>query len=48
MCLTNYELKEIKGGFLNALLKIGRAIYNFGISLGSSIRRIINNKVCPI
>ncbi len=48
MFLTNEELNNINGGFVNVLLSIGRNLYNWGKSLGSSLRRIITKTICPI
>jgi len=51
----DYELMLIAGGGLNitgtlvnAVLSVSKFIYQVGQSLGSSIRRIGNNKLCRI
>ena len=52
--LTNKELKSIIGGinitaaFINGVKGIFSIFYDFGNSLGSSIRRIKEKKLCPI
>jgi len=52
--LTNKELKTIVGGinitaaFINGVKGIFSIFFDFGNSLGSSIRRIKEKKLCPI
>ncbi len=52
--LEKLELIEMTGGFsitgalIKELTNAGKAIYDLGRSLGSSIRRISSNKLCPI
>lgn len=51
--LTNEELCNINGGgisgaFLNYATKAFDLIYNLGRALGSSIRRIGTNGLCPV
>lgn len=49
--LKNNELQSIKGGFLsaamvNAVARGVNTVFTIGRSIGSSIRRIKENKVC--
>ena len=52
--LNKQELVIITGGFsltatiINAFVTVGKFIYDTGKSLGSSIRRISDNKLCTI
>lgn len=52
--ITNNELLTISGGFslsgpiLKGVLDIGNFIYNLGKDFGSSLRRINDNKLCPL
>ena len=51
--LTDRELMKVEGGgltatFLNALARCVSTVMNLGKSLGTSIRRIISGKVCPL
>ena len=48
MYLSNEELLNIKGGFDNVFLNVCKSIFNWGVSLGSSIRRLISNTLCPM
>ena len=48
MYLSNEELLNIKGGFANVFLNVCKSIFNWGVSLGSSIRRLISNTLCPM
>ncbi len=41
MYLTKEELKQINGGLVNALLSLGRSIYNLGKVVGASLRRLL-------
>lgn len=47
-------LVNIKGGMtfnstmINALVKGGKLLFELGRSLGTSIRRVIGGKTCPI
>ena len=52
---NDYELMLVVGGgfnitgtLVNAVLSVSKFIYQVGQSLGSSIRRIGNNKLCKI
>ncbi len=49
--LSNEELMQVRGGglssqILNAISRGVELLYNLGQSLGSSIRRIIDGKLC--
>ncbi len=54
--VKNEEMKNIKGGgtitfnatFLNAIYKISSLVFDIGKELGSSIRRISTDSVCPV
>ena len=51
--LTNEELILIKGGgitstMLNSISRFMETIFNFGQSIGSSVRRIMSKQVCKI
>ena len=53
--LEKEELKKIDGGalvfnatYLNALYKFSSLIFDVGKEVGSSIRRLSENKVCPL
>ncbi|MGM9834888.1 MAG: hypothetical protein ACI31M_03830 [Bacilli bacterium] len=53
MKIENAELITITGGgisatFLNAISRATENIYNFGRSIGSSIRRIRAGRLCPL
>lgn len=53
MKMTEHELLEVTGGAVTATLinSIARGIttiVDLGRSLGSAIRRIVSNKICPI
>ena len=53
MKLTNFELKQIRGGassissLLNSLIKGFNSFMDIGRYLGSGIRRIIDKNICP-
>jgi hypothetical protein len=49
------ELMKIEGGsltfnatYLNAIYKLSDLLFEIGRELGSSIRRVSSNKVCPL
>lgn len=51
--LTDEELIVVRGGgitstFLNSLSRLMENIYKLGQSVGSSIRRVVSNKVCKV
>lgn len=52
--LKNDDLLKIVGGWsitgtlINALVGAGKFIYSTGQALGSSLRRIGSNNVCPL
>ena len=52
--LNNSELKEIEGGtsitgtIINAFTSSMKTLFEFGRSLGNSIRRIKEDKLCSI
>lgn len=52
MILEYHELSKIRGGFnisatlLNAFARIITSVYDIGNSLGSSLRRIKDKKIC--
>ena len=51
--LNKEEMKKIDGGsvsaaMLGAIYKIVETIYNLGDALGSSIRRVIEDKNCSL
>jgi len=52
--LKNEEMKKIEGGtnisatMVGAIYKVIETIYNLGDALGSSIRRLIENKKCSL
>ncbi len=51
--VNNVEMLKINGGglssqLLNAITKTISTIYGFGQAVGSSIRRVIAGKYCPI
>ena len=51
--LTKEQLKQIEGGaisgtLINALIRGVNSILDLGRSLGSAIRRISENNVCPL
>lgn len=53
MRIEKSELITITGGgisatFLNALSRAAENVYNFGRSIGSSIRRIRSGKLCAL
>ncbi len=48
MYLSKEELLNTKGGFINSLLNVCKGIFNWGVALGSSIRRLIFNSICPM
>ncbi len=53
MQLTNEEMKQIDGGsftssFINAINSAVNTLYELGKETGSALRRVINNKYCPI
>ena len=52
MILEKYELAQINGGLsatlFNALSRFGKTIYDIGYNLGSTVRRLINGKVCRL
>lgn len=53
MKLTNKELRLIQGGawsaaYLNAILRGVNTILEIGRNIGSFIRRLGNNNICPI
>lgn len=53
MNLTQQELHQIMGGavtasFLNAIARGLNTILDLGRSVGTAIRRIGNNSVCPL
>jgi len=52
--LTDSELLDIKGGtnfisasFITAITRAGNLLLDLGRSLGTSIRRIVTDNVCP-
>ena len=51
--LKDYEMESINGGgitssTINAITKAINTIYELGRQFGSSFRRLINGKYCPI
>ena len=54
--LNNHELALVVGGFsfnltgviINALVNAGKFIFDTGRNVGSSIRRISGNNLCPL
>lgn len=53
--LVENELMNIQGGsvtfnstYLNAIYKLSSLLFDVGRELGSSIRRVASNSVCPI
>lgn len=51
--ITDQELTKITGGaitatIINAIVNVIRVIKDAGYSLGSGIRRISENKICPL
>lgn len=53
MIIEKNELINVTGGgfsatLLNALSRAAENIYNFGRSIGSSIRRIRSGRMCPL
>ena len=52
--LNNKELMNIEGGgsvtatFLNSVSRAISTILDLGRSLGSAIRRTVNNSICPL
>ena len=51
--LNENEMLEIEGGgitgtLINAFIATGKFIYNLGQSLGSGLRRIGTNNLCPL
>ena len=53
MILTNKELATINGGglsatLLNALSRAVSTVFSIGVSIGSSLRRLISGKACRI
>ena len=51
--LTEEQLKQIEGGsisgtLINALVRGINSILDLGRSLGSAIRRITGNNICPL
>ena len=53
MVLSNMELASINGGgfsaiLLNALSRAVTTIFNIGVAVGSSLRRLITGNACRI
>ena len=51
--LNDNELYKINGGsvtstLINSVVAGCKLLYNIGVSLGSSLRRLIDNKMCSI
>ena len=51
--LKNNEMESISGGaitsqFINAITKAFGAVYNLGKETGSTIRRLVSGKYCPV
>ena len=51
--LNDNELYKINGGsvtstLINSVVAGGKLLYNIGVSLGSSLRRLIDNNMCSI
>ena len=53
MELKELEMEQINGGaitsqFINAITKAVNAIYDLGKETGSTIRRLVSGKYCPV